>query len=112
MRLPVNFESKLLKHSDQNWVSEAVPSIIAQSWLWGSQIAVKKKRRSKFAQTNGQFVNRHGHIQADRKLMLSHLNRHVCNLKIQIKAHYDLDMLLAFSGSEIRFKLLRKRLLS
>ena len=27
-----------------NKVSEAVPAIMAQSWLWGSQIAVKKNK--------------------------------------------------------------------
>ena len=26
-------------------MSEAVPSIIAQSWPWGSQIAVEKKKK-------------------------------------------------------------------
>ena len=60
----------------------------------------------KFAQIKEQFVNRHEYIQEERKLMLSHLNRHVCNLKIQIKTHYDLDALLALSVSEIRYKLL------
>ena len=29
-------------HSHYSWVSEADPSIMAQSWLWGSQITVKK----------------------------------------------------------------------
>ena len=44
--------------------------------------------------------------------MSSHLNRHVCNLKIQTKTHYDLEALLALSASESRCKLLKKRLLS
>ena len=44
--------------------------------------------------------------------MLSHLNRHVCNLKIQIKTQYELEALLALSVSEIRYKLLKKRFLS
>ena len=44
--------------------------------------------------------------------MLSHLNKHVCNLKLQIKIHYDIDTLLALSVSEIRYKLLEKHLLS
>ena len=38
----------------------------------------------KFAQIKGQFVNRYEHIQVGRKPMLSHLNRNVSNLKIQI----------------------------
>ena len=38
----------------------------------------------KFAQVKVQFVNRHEHIQVGRKPMLSHLNRNVSNLKIQI----------------------------
>ena len=37
--LPVEY----VKRSDQHRVSEAVPSIMARSWPWGSQIAVKKK---------------------------------------------------------------------
>ena len=37
-----NLQVENVKHSDQHLVSEAVPSIMAQSWLWGSQIAVKK----------------------------------------------------------------------
>ena len=32
-----------VKRSDQHRRGEAVPSIIAQTWPWGSQIAVKKK---------------------------------------------------------------------
>ena len=36
----------------------------------------------KLAQIKEQLVNRYVHIQAEQKLMLSHLNRHVCNLKI------------------------------
>ena len=35
---------KCKKRSDWHRVSEAVPSIMAQSWPWGGQIAVKKKR--------------------------------------------------------------------
>ena len=66
----------------------------------------------KFAQIKGQFVNRHKHIQAERKLVLSHLSKHVCNLKIEIKTHYDLDALFTLGVSEIRYKLLKKRLLS
>ena len=34
---------KCKKRSDWHRVSEAVPSIMAQSWPWGGQIAVKKK---------------------------------------------------------------------
>ena len=44
--------------------------------------------------------------------MLSHLNRHVCSLKIQIKTHYNIDALLILSVSEIRYKLLKKHLVS
>ena len=44
--------------------------------------------------------------------MLSHLNKHVCNLKLQVKTHYDIDTLLALSVSKIRYKLLEKHLLS
>ena len=67
----------------------------------------------KFAQIKGQFVAGHEHIQAERKIMLSHhLNKHVCNLKIQINKHYDTDALLALSVCEIRYKLLKKRLSS
>ena len=44
--------------------------------------------------------------------MLSHLNRHVCSLKIQIKTHCNIDALLILSVSEIRYKLLKKHLVS
>ena len=66
----------------------------------------------KFAQIKGQFVSRHQYIQAEGKLMLSHLNSHVFNLKMQIKTHYDVDTLLALGVSENRYKLLKKRLLT
>ena len=75
---------------------------------------IKKALRNnvipKFAQIKGQFVVGHEHIQAELKIMLSHLNKHVCNLKIQINKHYDIDALLALSVCEIRYKLLKKRL--
>ena len=44
-----------------------------------------------FTPIKGQFLNKHEHIQGERKLMLSHLNRHVCNSKIQMKTHYEID---------------------
>ena len=43
MRLPVTFGLNLYKCSDQHQVSEAVPLRMAQSWLWDTQIAFKKK---------------------------------------------------------------------
>ena len=74
--------------------------------------ALDNNVRPKFVQKKRQLVHRHEHIQAERKLMLSHLSRHVCNLKIQIKTHYDLYAFLALSISEIRYKLFKKHLLS
>ena len=31
-----------IKHNDKHQVSEAASSTLAQSWLWGSQVALKK----------------------------------------------------------------------
>ena len=31
-----------IRHNDKHQVSEAASSTLAQSWLWGSQVALKK----------------------------------------------------------------------
>ena len=38
-----------------------------------------------FVQIKRQFVNKHEQVQTERGIMLFHLNRHVCNSKIQNK---------------------------
>ena len=38
----MNSDEHCDERSDEHWVSEAVPSRIAQSWPWDSQIAGKK----------------------------------------------------------------------
>ena len=36
-----DLQLKILKRSDQHWVSEAVSLRMAQSWLWDSQVVKK-----------------------------------------------------------------------
>ena len=43
--------------------------------------ALQHQVTPKFAQINGQFINKQDQIDAQRKLMLSHLNKHVITLK-------------------------------
>ena len=43
-KAPSDLQVKIstVKPSDEHWVSEALPSTVAQIWLWGSQKADKK----------------------------------------------------------------------
>ena len=43
--------------------------------------ALHHKVTLRFTQISGQFINKQDQIDADRKLMLSQLNRHVLTLK-------------------------------
>ena len=44
---PGNLRVENVKRSDKHQVSEAASTIMAESWLWGSQIAVKKRTKIK-----------------------------------------------------------------
>ena len=63
MRLPVTFELKSYKHSGCHQISEAFPLRMAQSWLWGNQIALYCHlqnhflRSSKFVWRSFFFLN-------------------------------------------------------
>ena len=43
----MTFGANMKSACDYHWVSEATFSIMAQSWPWGSQIAVKKKKKNR-----------------------------------------------------------------
>ena len=48
---------KSLQHSDEHSVSEVIPSIMAQSWPWGSQIVVLNNvKLGVFEQRNDEAV--------------------------------------------------------
>ena len=47
LQAPGDLRVEYEKRSDYHRVSEAVPSIMARSWSWGSQIVVKKKKKNK-----------------------------------------------------------------
>ena len=46
--------------------------------------------RPKFAQVQGNFINKNDKYKAQKSILLSHLNDHVCSLKILCKIHYCL----------------------
>ena len=83
----------------------------------GPSIGLKKKApyhkvTQKFAQISGQFINKQDQIDAERKLMLSHLNRHVLTLKELSHKLSQLDKNLLEQVCQVRFKSLKKRLLN
>ena len=45
-----------IRRSDYHWVNEAVPSRMAQSWPWDSQIAVKKKKKIYSFEKNSLWI--------------------------------------------------------
>ena len=66
----------------------------------------------KFAQINGQFINKQDQIDAERKLMLSHLNRHVLTLKELRHKLWQLDSDLLEQVCEVCYMILKKWLLN
>ena len=44
----------------------------------------------KFVQVQGNFINKNDKYEAERSILLSHLNDHVCSLKSFCKIHYSL----------------------
>ena len=73
---------------------------------------IKKILHNNFSQIKGPFFNSYDHVQEEQEPTLCDFNRYLCNLKIKIKTHYDLDTLLAFIVNGICYKLLNKILLS
>ena len=54
---PGDLRAEYVRRNDRHRVSEAVPSIMAQSWPWGSQTAVKKKIMKRFFYVTFDFLN-------------------------------------------------------
>ena len=74
--------------------------------------ALHHKVIPKFAQINGQFINKQDHIDAERKLMLSHFNRHVLTLKELTHKLRQLDSDLLEQVCKVRYTILKKGLLN
>ena len=66
----------------------------------------------KFAQINSQFINKQDQIDAEQKLMLSHLNRHVLTLKELRHKLKQLDSDLLEQVCEVCYTILKKWLLN
>ena len=66
----------------------------------------------KFSQIKEKFVNGHQKFRQKANLCCLILTDMFVVLKIQIKTHYNIDALLILSVSEIRYKLLKKHLVS
>ena len=45
---PVDFRVEISKRSDLRRIKETAPLTVAESWPWGSQIAVKKQKVKKY----------------------------------------------------------------
>ena len=74
--------------------------------------ALHHKVTPKFAQINGQFINKQDQIDAEQKLMLSHLNRHVLTLNELIHKPSQLNNNLLEQVCRFRYKILKKWLLN
>ena len=48
------------------------------------------KKTPKFAQVQGNFINKNNKYKEEKRILLSHLNDHVCSLKSLCKRHYSL----------------------
>ena len=65
-----------------------------------------------FAKIRGQFVNNKDELDAERKLMISHLNQHDLKLKEITNKHRALDQELVKKVGSIRYKILLKHMSS
>ena len=71
-------------------MSEAVPSIIAHSWLWGSQIAVKKNYKTIVNSQNEPYCWLHLQRAHTKSAIKHYLKQQVsddldvCVLKLQV----------------------------
>ena len=65
-----------------------------------------------FAQINGQFINKQDQTDAERKLILSHLDRHVLTLKEVTHKLRQLGSDLLEQVCQVRYAILKKRLLN
>ena len=74
--------------------------------------ALHHKVTPKFAQISSQFINKQHQIDAEQKLMLSHFNRHVLILKELTRKLSQLENDLLEQVCQVRYKILKKRLLN
>ena len=74
--------------------------------------ALHHKVTPKFAQINAQFINKQDQIDSQRKLMLSHVNRHVLTLKDLTHKFSQLENNLLAQVCQVSYEILKKQLLN